>query len=152
MGLPVPHTWWATWAVHMSLSPFPCHISLVPSLDHGSNLRQHNQSSFSCFSRTMDSTSPYRDVPHGLHSDTCCTWRGASCHETLIFTYYYLYFAYYVIRSRYLVCTWWLGSIVTWWCVTWVTAWYLLIKHVMSHVANEGRTGLTPGHVIDYYI
>ena len=28
-----------------------------------------------------------------------------ACHGTLIFTYYYLYFAYYVIRSRYLVCT-----------------------------------------------
>ena len=27
------------------------------------------------------------------------------CHGTLIFTYYYLYFAYYVIRSRHLVCT-----------------------------------------------
>jgi hypothetical protein len=27
------------------------------------------------------------------------------CHGMLIFTYYYLYFAYYVIRSQYLVCT-----------------------------------------------
>ena len=26
-------------------------------------------------------------------------------HGTLVFTYFYLYFAYYVIRSRHLVCT-----------------------------------------------
>ena len=74
------------------------------------------------------------------------------CHGTLIFTYFYLYFAYYVIRSWHLVCTWWLGSIVMWWCVTWVTVWYLLIKHMMSHMASKSWTRLTPGHVIYYYI
>ena len=87
-------------------------------------------------------------TPHELLFGT----KPPFCHGTLIFTYILLYFAYYIIRSWHLVCTWWLGSIVTWWCVTWVTAWYLLIKHMMSHVANEGQTGLTPGHVISYYI
>ena len=62
--------------------------------------------------------------------------------ECWLLPFIYLYFAYYVSRSQYLVHMWWLGSIVTWWCVTWVTVWYLLIKHVMSHVASEAEPDL----------